>query len=88
MSRLVALILALGVVAAAGTASAGVYVPGHIRDGIYTRPHFLDAPEARYDRPVGMDGEQVTPPKPTIIDEMLPPEKLPEPAPAPSDLQS
>jgi len=87
MSRLVALMLALGVVAAAGTASAAVYVPGHIRDGIYTRPHFLDAPEARYDRPVGMEGEQATPPKPTIIDEMLPPEKK-LPAPAPADLRS
>ena len=47
MSRLVALTLILGVVATAGGASAAVYVPGHVRDGVYTRPHFLDAPEVR-----------------------------------------
>ena len=82
MSWLVALTLAFGVLAAAGSASAAVYVPGHIRDGVYTRPHFLDAPGARYDRPVRMDGEQATPPKPTIIDEALPPQKLPPEAPS------
>jgi len=48
MSWLVALTLAFGVLAAAECASAAVYVPGHIRDGVYTRPHFLDAPGARY----------------------------------------
>ena len=77
MPGLVALTLAFGVLAAAGSASAAVYVPGHIRDGVYTRPHFLDAPGARYDRPVRMDGERAMPPKPTIIDEALPPQKLP-----------
>jgi len=82
MSWLVALTLACGVLAAAGTASAAVYVPGHIRDGVYTRPHFLDAPGARYDRPVRMDGEQAKPPKPTIIDEAPPPQKLPSEAPS------
>jgi hypothetical protein len=82
MPGLVALTLAFGVLAAAGSASAAVYVPGHIRDGVYTRPHFLDAPGARYDRPVRMDGEQAKPPKPTIIDEALPPQKLPSEAPS------
>jgi hypothetical protein len=82
MSWLVALTLAFGVLAAAGSASAAVYVPGHIRDGVYTRPHFLDAPGARYDRPVKMDGEQAKPPKPTIIDEALQPQKLPPEAPS------
>jgi hypothetical protein len=82
MPWLVAVTLAFGVLAAAGTASAAVYVPGHIRDGVYTRPHFLDAPGARYDRPVKMDGEQAKPPKPTIIDEALPPQKLPPESPS------
>ena len=86
MSRLVALTLALGVVAAAGGASAAVYVPGHVRDGVYTRPHFLDAPEVRYDRPAKLDGGQVSPPKPTITDEALPPAKLRSESPA--DLRS
>ena len=80
MPWLVAVTLAFGVLAAAGTASAAVYVPGHIRDGVYTRPHFLDAPGARYDRPVRMD-EQAKPPKPTIVDETLQPQKLPPEAP-------
>ena len=82
MPWLVALTLAFAVLAAAASASAAVYVPGHIRDGVYTRPHFLDAPEARYDRPVKMDGEQAAPQKPTIIDEALPPQKLPPDAPS------
>jgi hypothetical protein len=81
MPGLVAVTLALGMLAAAGTASAAVYVPGHIRDGVYTRPHFLDAPGARYDRPVRMDGEQAKPTKPTIIEKALPPQTLPPEAP-------
>ena len=45
MPWLVAPLLALGVVAAAGpAASAVIYVPGQYRDGVYTHPHFLDAP--------------------------------------------
>ena len=82
MSRLVALMLALGMVTAAGGAAATVYVPGHVRDGVYTRPHFLDAPEVRYDRRRKLDGEQASPPKPTIIDDGLPPAKLPAQTPA------
>jgi hypothetical protein len=39
----VLLALAFGVTALLGTAaSATVYVPGQYKDGIYTRPHFLD----------------------------------------------
>ena len=82
MPWLVAATLAFGVLAAAGTASAAVYVPGHIRDGVYTRPHFLDAPGARYDRPARMDGEEAKPPNPTIIDKALPPQKLPPESPS------
>ena len=82
MPWLVASALAFGVLAAAGTASAAVYVPGHIRDGVYTRPHFLDAPGARYDRPVKLDGEQAKPPKESIIDKALPPQKLPSESPS------
>jgi hypothetical protein len=82
MPWLVVSALAFGVLAGAGTASAAVYVPGHIRDGVYTRPHFLDAPGARYDRPVKLDGEQAKPPKESIIDKALPPQKLPSEAPS------
>ena len=58
--------------AAAGTASAAVYVPGAIRDGVYTRPHFLDSPAVRYDRAIRLDPGQDQPPKPTINDQPLP----------------
>ena len=74
MPWLVILTLTLGV-AAAGTASAAVYVPGHLRDGVYTRPHFLDSPAVRYDRKIKLDGGLSSPPKPTI-DHQLPPKKL------------
>lgn len=42
MRALVVLALVLGAVA--GPAAATVYVPGQYKDGIYIRPHFLDAP--------------------------------------------
>jgi hypothetical protein len=77
MPWLIALTLTIGVIAAAGTAGAAVYVPGHIRDGIYTRPHFLTSPDARYDREINLDRERDVLPKPTIDDEPLAPEKLP-----------
>ena len=62
--------------AAAGTASAAVYVPGAMRDGVYTRPHFLDSPAVRYDRAIRLDPGQDQPPKPTINDQPLPAQKL------------
>jgi hypothetical protein len=77
MSRLIALTFAWGLMAGAGTASAAVYVPGQYRDGIYTRPHFLDSPAVRYDREIKLDGEQGKLPKPTIDDQPALPEKLP-----------
>ena len=61
---------------AAGSASAVVYVPGHIRDGVYTRPHFLDSPAVRYDRAIKLEGEPDKLPKPTIENQPAP-EKLP-----------
>ncbi len=77
MPWLIALMLTIGVMAAAETAWAVVYVPGHLRDGVYTRPHFLTAPDARYDREIKLDSGQGTLPKPTIDAEPRPPEKLP-----------
>lgn len=83
MPWLVALTLAFGVVAAAASASAAVYVPGHIRDGVYTHPHFLDSPAVRYDREIKLESgikrgsEQDKLSKPAIIDEPLPAQKLP-----------
>ena len=77
MSSLFVLTLAFGVMAGVGTASAAVYVPGQYRDGVYTRPHFLDSPAVRYDREIKLEGEQGKLPKPTISDPPLLPEKLP-----------
>ncbi len=74
MPWLVGPMLALGVVAAAGSASATIYVPGLYQDGVYTHPHFLDAPEAK---DVKMEGADARMPKPIIVDEPLPPQKLP-----------
>ncbi len=74
MPWLVAVTLALGMVAAAGSASATIYVPGQYRDGVYTHPHFLDAPAVNG---VKMESEDAKMPKPIIIDEPLPPKKLP-----------
>jgi hypothetical protein len=45
MGALVALALGFGSIVAATSAMATVYVPGQYKDGIYIRPHFLDAPD-------------------------------------------
>jgi hypothetical protein len=45
---LAALMLTFGVIGMADVALASVYVPGHIRDGIYIRPHFVAAPNVKY----------------------------------------
>jgi hypothetical protein len=74
MPWLVAPMVALGVVAAAGSASATIYVPGQYRDGVYTHPHFLDAPPLKG---VKIESEDAKMPKPIIIDEPAPPKKLP-----------
>jgi len=51
-SMFVALALAFGLIGMADFALASVYgriyVPGHIRDGIYVRPHFVSAPAPEY----------------------------------------
>jgi hypothetical protein len=44
MGALVALALGFGSIVAATSAMATVYVPGQYKDGIYIRPHFLEAP--------------------------------------------
>lgn len=60
---LAALALAYGLIGMADLALASVYgpsriyVPGHIQDGIYIRPHFVSAPKLGYrvwpaDRPI------------------------------------
>jgi hypothetical protein len=78
MPRLIVLMLAWGVMAGAGAASAAVYVPGQYRDGVYTRPHFLDSPAVRYDRAIKLEDEQGKLPKPTIIQPLLPEKLAPE----------
>jgi hypothetical protein len=51
---LAALVLAYGLVGMADLALATVYapgriyVPGHIRDGVYIRPHFVSTPKPEY----------------------------------------
>jgi hypothetical protein len=86
MLRLGVVMLALGVVGAAGTASATVYVPGYIRDGVYVRPHFVSAPERPYrpklpvvtDPSADDDALLSDPlmPDPLMMDESLPAQKL------------
>jgi hypothetical protein len=74
MPRLIAPLLALTVVAAAGSASATIYVPGQYRDGVYTHPHFQDAPLVKG---VKMESGDAKMPKPIPVDEPQPPKKLP-----------
>jgi hypothetical protein len=73
MPWLVAPLVALGVVTAAGSASAVIYVPGEYRDGVYTHPHFLDTPPIKGVKMESDDGKM---PKPIIVDEPMPPKKL------------
>ena len=75
MPWLIVLTLAWGLVGAAATASAAVYVPGHLRDGVYTRPHFLDSPGMRYDREIKLESKAGQPPKPAGLDAKPPPQK-------------
>jgi hypothetical protein len=79
MPWLVAPMLALGVVAGIGSASAAIYVPGQYRDGVYTHPHFLDGPVVK---DVKMESENGKMPKPIIIDEPVTPKKLPPESPS------
>jgi hypothetical protein len=44
MPRLQIWVLALATIIVADIARASIYVPGQLRDGIYTRPHFLASP--------------------------------------------
>ena len=71
-----ALMLLLGLMAAADLALASVYgpiyVPGHIRDGFYIRPHFVSTPKLEYG---------VWPAEPGGVDPK-PQQPLLEPAPA------
>jgi hypothetical protein len=79
MPWLVAPLVALGLVTATGSAAPDViYVPGEYRDGIYTHPHFLDAPLEG----VKMESDPAKMPKPIIVDEPAPPEKLPSDSPS------
>jgi hypothetical protein len=43
-----ALTFAFGVIGITDLTLASIYVPGHIRDGIYIRPHFVSAPKLEY----------------------------------------
>ena len=80
MSWLLAPLLVLGALALAGPASAAAtYVPGKFRDGIYTHPYFLDGPAVK---DVKMKSEDAKMPKPIIVDEPLPPKKLPGESPS------
>jgi hypothetical protein len=69
--------LALVMLATAHGVWASIYVPGHVRDGVYIRPHFVSAPNAAFG-PNG--GPKVTPP---AADQTMPP--LLDVVPAPTD---
>ena len=45
---LAALVLAYGLIGMVDAVFASIYVPGHIRNGIYIRPHFVSAPKLEY----------------------------------------
>ena len=79
MPWLVAPMLAWGVVAATGSASSTIYVPGQYRDGVYTHPHFLDGPVVK---DVKLESEDAKLPKPIIIDEPTAPKQPPSEAPS------
>jgi hypothetical protein len=70
---LAALMLAYGLIAMADLALATVYapgriyVPGHIRDGVYIRPHFVSTPSPKdgvwpTERPIIAPGIEGQPP--------------------------
>lgn len=48
-SSLVALTLAFGIIGSAEAALSSIYVPGEIREGIYIRPHFVAAPNKKFE---------------------------------------
>ena len=77
MPRLIVLTLVSGLIAGTATASAAGYVPGQYRDGVYTRPHFLDSPAVRYDREIKLEDQQGKLPKPVLDQNPVLPEKLP-----------
>jgi hypothetical protein len=45
---LAVVVLAYGLIGMVDAVFASIYVPGHIRDGIYVRPHFVSAPKLDY----------------------------------------
>ena len=52
MRALAASALVFGSIVAATSAWATVYVPGHYKNGIYIRPHFLDSPDQVHGGPL------------------------------------
>jgi hypothetical protein len=82
MRVLLALALGVSAIVAATGASATVYVPGHYKDGIYVRPHFLDFPGQVVGRPLLLPpDEQAAKAKealgPTMLDRAPIPQKRP-----------
>ena len=63
--------LALVMLATAHGVWASIYVPGHVRDGVYIRPHFVSAPS---DALVPSPGLKAAPPATDqILRPLLPP---------------
>ena len=82
MRVLLALVLGVAALAGASGASATVYVPGHYKDGIYIRPHFLDFPGQIVGRPLLLPpDEEAAKAKealgPTMLDRTPIPQKRP-----------
>jgi hypothetical protein len=73
-----ALVLAFGVIGIGDLAFASIYVPGHIRDGIYIRPHFISAPKLEYRawpaKPGAVEPE-AKPQGPPLLDLAPPPDR-------------
>ena len=79
MRVLLALVLGVAAVAGASGASATVYVPGHYKDGIYIRPHFLDFPGQVIGRPLLLPpDEEAAKAKEALGPTMLDPTPIPQ----------
>ena len=76
--------LVFGWIAAAGPATATVYVPGQYKDGVYIAPHFLDFPGQSVGRPLLLPpDEEAAKAKealgPTMLERAPVPQKRPPP---------
>jgi hypothetical protein len=73
MPRLGLLGLIMGLLLAAEMQLVSVYVPGHIQDGVYIRPHFRPTGQTPLEIEKGVSERM--PAKPAVLDAKPPPTK-------------